>query len=225
MIESKIVDEHVENYIRSLLPKQHGLLGELELFASEEHVPIVQPEVAQYMKLLFQMKKPKRVLEIGTAIGYSASLMAYEMGCGCIDTIELNDTMFEKAQETFAKLKESVPDVQVNQYKGEAQEVLKTLEGPYDLIFIDAAKGHYKVFFDLCLPMLSENGIIVSDNVLYKGMIATDLYLIRRKITIVKRMRAFLKYISTHPELETSILSIGDGVAITLKKEAAHETR
>lgn len=225
MIESRIVDEHVEGYIRSLLPEATGLLQELEQFAETEHVPIVQPEVAQYLKMLFKLKKPKRVLEIGTAIGYSASLMAMEMGEGEIDTIELSDIMFDKAKETFGRLKEEVPNVTVNQHKGDAAEVLKTLEGPYDMIFIDAAKGHYKAFFDICLPMLSEEGLVVSDNVLYKGMIATDLYLVRRKITIVKRMRAYLKYISTHPELSTSILSIGDGVALTMKKEGPHETR
>lgn len=225
MIESKIVDEHVEAYIRGLVPEETGLLKELVDYAEAFHVPIVQPEVAQYLKVLFQMKKPKTVLEIGTAIGYSGSLMALAMREGTIETIELNEDMYQKANETFSALKTFAPNVEVIQHLGEAGEVLKNLNGTYDLIFIDAAKGHYQAFFDLCLPMLSEGGLIVSDNVLYKGMIATDLYRVRRKITIIKRMRAYLKYITSHPALETSILSIGDGVALTLKKEASHETR
>lgn len=220
MIESKIVDSHVEDYIRSLLPQATGLLGELELFAEEHHVPIVHPEVAQYLKVLFQMVKPKRVLEIGTAIGYSASLMAMSMPMGQIDTIELSESMAEKAEETFKKLKETVPSVSVVLHRGEGLSVLETLKNnTYDLIFIDAAKGHYQAFYDLCYPMLQSGGLIVSDNVLYKGMVATNLYLVRRKITIVKRMRKYLKHISNDPNVITSIVPIGDGLALSYKKE------
>ncbi|MGX8795518.1 O-methyltransferase [Fusibacter sp. JL298sf-3] len=218
MIESKIVDEHVETYIRALLPEATGLLGELELFAREAFVPIVHPEVAQYLRLMTQLRGPKRVLEIGTAIGYSASLMAMTMGRGTIDTIELSDTMAEKAAETFGRLKTMVPEVDVRLYKGEAQDVLRTLKGPYDMIFIDASKSHYREFLDLCLPMLGEDGVILSDNVLFKGMVATDAYVIKRKRTIVKRMREYLDYISEHPQLTTSVLPMGDGVAVTLKR-------
>lgn len=217
-IESKIVDPYVENYIKSLVPESMGLFHELEHYAERFQVPIIQKEVAQYLKVFLKWVKPKTVLEIGTAIGYSASLFAYEMENGHIDTIELSEGMAEIAAVTFQKLLEIRPDVSVRQWLGDAQEVLPKLENKYDMIFIDAAKGHYQAFLDLCLPRLNTGGVIISDNVLYKGMVATDAYLVKRKITIVKRMRKYLAFISNHPDLETTILPIGDGVAITYKK-------
>ncbi|MDH8677091.1 O-methyltransferase [Fusibacter bizertensis] len=218
MIESKIVDPYVESYIKALLPKEEGLLGTLEQYAQEHLVPIVQPEIAQYLKVFTQLVKPKSVLEIGTAIGYSGALFATVMQEGTIDTIELSEDMFAKAEETFDSLKKTVPGVAVTQHLGSAIEVIPTIEKKFDMIFIDAAKGHYKAFFDLCYPLLNEGGVIVSDNVLYKGMIATNLYLVRRKITIVKRMRKYLTFLSTHPELDTTVLPMGDGLAISIKK-------
>lgn len=218
MIESKIVDPHVETYIKTLLPIEKGLLGELEAYATQFNVPIVQPEIAQYLKVFFKIAKPRAVLEIGTAIGYSGALMALEMESGTIDTIELNEAMFAKAKETFNTLKGLAPLVTVTQHLGGASDVIPTLNKRFDLIFIDASKGHYREFFDLCYPMLNDGGVILSDNVLYKGMIATNLYLIRRKITIVKRMRKYLAFISEHPELETTVLPMGDGLAISYKK-------
>lgn len=220
-IESKIVDSYVENYIKSLIPENTGLLEELEIYAERFQVPIIQKEVAQYLKVLLKWVKPKCVLEIGTAIGYSASLIAHEMAGGQIDTIELSVGMSDIAAQTFEKLSCLKPNVLVTQFLGDAQEVIPTLENTYDLIFIDAAKGHYQAFLDLCLPKLNAGGMIISDNVLYKGMVATDAYLVKRKITIVKRMRNYLSYISNHPDLETTILPFGDGLAITYKKGGA----
>ncbi len=218
MIESKIVDPYVEAYIKELLPKEEGLLGTLEQYAQEHLVPIVQPEIAQYLKVFTKLVKPKSLLEIGTAIGYSGALFAIEMNEGTIDTIELNEDMYAKAKETFEQLKVVVPGIKVTQHLGSAVDVIPTIEKKFDMIFIDASKGHYKAFFDLCYPMLNDGGVIVSDNVLYKGMIATNLYLVRRKITIVKRMRKYLTFLSTHPELDTTVLPMGDGLAISIKK-------
>ncbi|MDW7659818.1 MAG: O-methyltransferase [Bacillota bacterium] len=220
MSDHNIVDEHVEHYIRTLLPKSTGLLGELERYAVENLVPIVQPEIAQYLKVLMKVQKPVRILEIGTAIGYSATLMAEQMDRGVIETIELKMEMVEKASETFEKLKLYKPDVEIIQHHGDAISILEQMNGEFDMIFIDASKGHYKAFFELCMPMLKPRGLIVSDNVLYKGMVATNLYLVRRKITIVKRMRTYLDFISNHPELDTTVLPMGDGLAISYKKEA-----
>ena len=220
MSDHNIVDEHVEHYIRTLLPKSSGLLGELESYAEEHKVPIVQPEIAQYLKVLMKVQRPARILEIGTAIGYSAALMAEQMDRGVIETIELKMEMVEKASETFEKLKLYKPDVEIIQHHGDAISVLEKMNGEFDMIFIDASKGHYKAFFELCMPMLKPRGLIVSDNVLYKGMVATNLYLVRRKITIVKRMRTYLDFISNHPKLDTTVLPMGDGMAISYKKEA-----
>ena len=223
-MEAKIVDTYVETYIRDLLPGQIPFLTVLEETATRDHVPIVQPEVAQLMKLLVAQYQPKRVLEIGAAIGYSGSLMAIEMKKGHIDTIELNEDTASRARQTFKTLKESgLTDTSVELHIGDAREVIETLnDAPYDLIFIDAAKGHYEAFLALIMPRLKVGGLIISDNVLFKGMVATDHYVIRRKITIVKRMRSYLKCISSHPELTTSVLSVGDGVALSLKKEKKH---
>jgi predicted O-methyltransferase YrrM len=220
MSDHNIVDEHVEHYIRTLLPKSSGLLGELERYADDHRVPIVQPEIAQYLKVLMKVHKPMRVLEIGTAIGYSATLMAEQMDKGVIETIELKKEMVTIAGETFEKLKLYKPNVDIIQHHGDAIGVLEKMDSKFDLIFIDASKGHYKAFFELCMPMLKPRGLIVSDNVLYKGMVATNLYLVRRKITIVKRMRTYLDFISNHPELDTTVLPMGDGMAISYKKEA-----
>ncbi|MBF4693695.1 O-methyltransferase [Fusibacter ferrireducens] len=222
-MESKIVDQYVEKYIRSLLPEHTGLLEELEAFAALHRVPIIHPEIAQYMKVFLGIVKPVRILEIGTAIGYSASIFATSMQSGHIDTIELNEVMAEKAKETFERLNESVPNVSVSIHLGDAKDVIKTLEGPYDMIFIDAAKGHYQTFFETAYDLLSETGVIVSDNVLYKGMVATNEYLVRRKITIVKRMRKYLEFITTHPNLETTVLTMGDGLAVSYKKGKTNE--
>ncbi len=220
MSDHNIVDEHVEHYIRTLLPKSSGLLGELERYADDHRVPIIQPEIAQYLKVLMKVHKPMRVLEIGTAIGYSATLMAEQMEKGVIETIELKKEMVSIAGETFEKLKLYKPNVDIIQHHGDAIGVLEKMDSKFDLIFIDASKGHYKAFFELCMPMLKPRGLIVSDNVLYKGMVATNLYLVRRKITIVKRMRTYLDFISNHPELDTTVLPMGDGMAISYKKEA-----
>lgn len=217
-MESKIVDPYVEAYIKKLLCQNNAHLSALEVYADEHHVPIIQPEIAQYLKVLFSIHQPKAILEIGTAIGYSGSLFAFEMKSGTIDTVELNEAMYEYAQTTFENLRQYVPDVQVTQHLGDAMEVIQNLDKQFDLIFIDAAKGHYKAFFDLCYPKLKEGGIIVSDNVLYKGMIATDEYAVKRKVTIIRRMRDYLDYIAHHPELETTIVPMGDGLAISYKK-------
>ncbi|GAU76954.1 O-methyltransferase [Fusibacter sp. 3D3] len=222
-MNAKIVDQHVECYVRSLLPEHTGLLKVLEQFAKLHNVPIIHPEIAQYMSVLLEIAKPTRILEIGTAIGYSASVFASHMKRGHIDTIELNAIMAEKARETFEDLNKSVPEVSLSIHLGDAKDVIKTLEGPYDMIFIDAAKGHYQTFFETAYDLLSKNGIIVSDNVLYKGMVATDDYIVKRKITIVKRMRKYLEFITTHPNLETTVLTMGDGLAISYKKGILNE--
>ncbi len=226
MITQHIVDEHVLNYIQGLLPEETGFLAELKDYGETHLVPIIQPEIAQYLKVFFSIARPKSVLELGTAIGYSACLMGTYMNEGTIDTIEINEEMAKLAEGHFERFEALHPKVKVTLHRGDGLEVIKTLNKSFDMIFIDAAKGHYKAFLELCMPMLNEGGVIVSDNVLYKGMVATNLYLVRRKITIVKRMRQYLTYISEHPELDTTILPMGDGLAISYKRRSTtRETR
>lgn len=211
-----INERSVEEYIRSLVPPRDDFLIQLEKYAEVNHVPIIHPEVAQLIRVLIKIVKPKKILEIGTAIGYSAIVMANAMeNCGKILSIEKRDDMIAIAEKN---IRDSGHSNMIEIIKGEAEKVLPDIDEKFDFIFIDAAKGQYMEFFPHCIRNLSDEGIILSDNVLYKGMVASDELVVRRKKTIVKRMRNFLDYITSDESLESSILPIGDGVAITLKR-------
>lgn len=208
--------EYINEYIRNTISKNKGLLAELESFAAEHHVPVVHPEVARLITVLGNLIKPERILEVGTAIGYSAILMSgFLKPGGRIDTIERYELMVERAR---SNIKKAGLEETVNVIAGDAFEVLRCLDKKYDLILLDAAKGQYSEFLPECLRMLNTGGLLISDNVLYKGMVATDELVLRRKKTIVKRMRDYLDSICSNDQLETSIIPIGDGVALSYKK-------
>jgi predicted O-methyltransferase YrrM len=208
--------EYIVEYIRKTIRKNDGILAELEAYAEENHVPVIQPEVASLLRLLGRLVRPGRILEIGTAIGYSSILLSdiLEPG-GRIDTIERYDLMVEKATEN---IKRAGLEKTISIIPGDAAEVLRCLDKQYDLIFLDAAKGQYPDFLPECLRMLRKGGLLVSDNVLYKGMVANDELVIRRKKTIVTRMRHYLDSLCQSEELDTSIIPIGDGVALSYKR-------
>lgn len=203
------------DYIRSILKPAEGLLGELEAYARERHVPIISPETAALLLVLGRLKKPSRVLEIGTAIGYSAIVMSrfLEQG-GRIDTIEHNEKYAEIAKRN---VKKAGLEKAINIITGEAEDVLKCLDRIYDMIFLDAAKGQYIELLEDCLRLLEKGGLLVSDNVLYKGMVAGAENTIRRKKTIVVRIRKYLEAICGDDRLESCIIPVGDGVAVTYK--------
>jgi len=208
--------ENVNDYIRSILKDSEGLLKELEQYAIEHGVPIVTPETAHLLSVLGRLTKPERILEIGTAIGYSTILLAKTLlPGGKMDTIERQEKMLVKAREN---IKKAGLEGVVNVIAGDAGEVLKCLDKQYDLIFLDAAKGQYPEFLPECLRMLKSGGLLISDNVLYKGMIANDELVVRRKKTIVNRMRTYLELLCNDPGLDTSILPVGDGVALSYKR-------
>jgi len=212
---SNIAHDYIEEYIRNLIPKREGLIAEMEQYATDNNVPIVEPEVAQFLKILIKTKNIKRILEVGTAIGYSASVMAEAAADDFqIVTIERDDTMYDLAVNN---IKKSGCENNIKIIKGDALEVLSGISEKFDLVFIDAAKGHYEHFLPYCLKALNLNGLIVADNVLFRGMVATNKLLIRRKITIVKRMRKYLDTISNMKELETVVLPISDGIALSVK--------
>lgn len=212
---SNITLPFVEEYIREILPTNKGLLGEMELYAEENHVPIVHKEVGVLLQVLTKTARVKKVLEVGTAIAYSTLLFCEAMGDdGHITTIERNAKRASLAKENIEKANKTN---NVKLIEGDATEILKNLEGKYDLIFLDGAKGHYKEFLTDCINLLNPGGILVSDNILYKGMVATDELVVRRQRTIVNRMRDYLQYICNHPQLDTSIIPIGDGLAISYK--------
>lgn len=214
MIDDSVNYEYIIRYLRDLLPKRNGIMGELEAFAKEYQVPISQPETMKLLEVLIRLGRVQSVLEVGCAIGYSAIGMA-EAGCEKIDTIEISADAARVARANFEKAGLSN---RIRLFEGDAKEVLPTLSGSYDMIFMDAAKAQYQGFFPHCMRLLKTGGLLVSDNVLYKGMTATDELLQHRKITIVKRLRQYLTMISQMPELETSVLPLGDGVALSVKK-------
>lgn len=208
--------DYINDYIRKTIKKNEGILAQLEDFANKNHVPIVQPEVAALLKVITLILKPKKVLEIGTAIGYSSILISTVLPKDAkIDTIDRYELMIERAK---TNIKKANLENTINIIYGDATEVLKMLDKKYDMIFLDAAKGQYPEFLPQCIRLLNDGGVLISDNILYKGMIANDELVVRRKKTIVTRLRSYLDHICNSEQLETSIIPIGDGIALSYKK-------
>ncbi len=213
MIDDNINYEYIIRYIRASLKKSGGLIEEMEEFAKRYEVPISQPETIKLIEILIKLGRISSILEVGSAIGYSAIRMA-RAGAKRIDTVEINPDAVRVARANIDKA--NLGD-NINVIHGDAKEVLTTMDGEYDMIFVDASKGQYNEFFPNCMRMLKSGGLLISDNVLYKGMTATDELVERRKITIVRRLRAYIDMLCSHPELETDILPLGDGVALSIK--------
>ena len=208
--------EYIIRYIRDTIPQSEGQLKEMEDFAKKNDVPISQPESIRMLEVLIKMMNAKNILEVGAAIGYSSIRMS-RANDASVTTIELSDEMADIAEKniSLAALKSKIKLI-----RGDAKEVLPAIEGEgiYDMIFVDAAKGQYMEFFPHCIRLLRHGGVLVSDNILYKGMTATDELVVRRKITIVRRLRAYLEMLKENRELSTAIIPIGDGVAISFKE-------
>lgn len=213
---SNITYDYMEDYIRGLINERTGTLKEMEAFARANGVPIVQPETAKFLEFMVTMKKPKRILELGTAIGFSAILM-YEAAGNNPDivTVERDENMIKLAKENLKRF--NLTDKIIIK-EGECLDVLETLDEPFDLIFMDAGKGHYNHFLPHCLRLLKEDGVIVADNVLFRGMVASKELVQRRKITIVKRMKKYLDMVSNDDDLVTSVIPMGDGIAVTTRR-------
>ena len=218
-----IVDQRLVTYINSLDKGNTPFLNELEMEALKNYVPIIRRETQSLLKVLLQIKRPSRILEVGTAVGFSALLMHTYGPEDCqITTIENYEKRIPIARENFRK---AGAEKQITLLEGDAQEVLKTLKEPYDFIFMDAAKGQYIRFFPEILRLLEAWGLLVSDNVLQGGDIIESHFAVeRRNRTIYKRMREYLSVLKNSEELETAILPLGDGVAISVKKAAGGES-
>lgn len=213
MIDDSINHEYIIRYIRSVLKKREGITAEMEQFAREHDVPISQPETVKLLELLVRISGARQILEVGCAIGYSAVCMA-QAGAEHIDTIELNSDAVRAAKRNIAAA--GFANV-IHVHEGDAKDILPMLDGEYDMVFIDAAKAQYNEFFGHCMRLLRHGGILASDNVLYKGMTATDELVLHRKRTIVKRLREYIDMLCGSPELETNILPLGDGIALSFK--------
>ena len=217
MAGEKINETYITEYLHSLFPQKDAFLSELEEYAEKFEVPIIHPEVRAFLEVMCRIHKPKRNLENGTAIGYTASVFAKQLPKdGRVITIERDPGMTQLALSNIEKA--GLDDV-IRVIEGEALEVLSCLDSKFDIIFIDAAKGYYNEFLELTLPLINDGGLIISDNVLYKGMTATDELVKRRQKTIVGRMRDYLTLLCEHKNLTTSVLPLGDGVAISYYSE------
>ncbi|MBQ7953149.1 MAG: O-methyltransferase [Clostridia bacterium] len=210
--EYNINYEYITRYIRRTMKKNEGLLAEMEEYARINEVPIAQPETAKLIENLILMSPSKKVLEIGSAIGYSSIIMA-NAGAD-VTTIERDENMFEPL---FSNIEKAGHKDNIYVHQGDALEILDTLKGQYDFVFVDAAKGQYLEFLPHCMRMLKVGGIMFSDNILYKGMVATDELYKRRKVTIIRRLRNYLDTICNMDELNTVIVPIGDGAAISYR--------
>ncbi len=211
-----IVDERMTAFINSLNPGNSMLLDEIEKEALEMHVPVIRKETQSFLKFLVKAGKPGRILEVGTAVGFSAILMSEYAPEECsVTTIEKYEKRIPLARQNFIR---AGREDRITLLEGDAMELLKGLEGPYDFIFMDAAKGQYIYYLPELLRMLSAGGILVSDNVLQDGNVIESRFAVeRRNRTIHARMRKYL-YMLTHcEELTTSILPIGDGVTVSIK--------
>ena len=211
-----IVDERCVSFINSLDPGNPDYLNEIEFYARKTNVPIIRTEMQSFLKLLLSIKKPLRILEVGTAIGFSALLMSEYAPKECmITTIEKYEKRIPIAQGNFEKAGKLN---QITLLTGDATDILKTLKEPYDFIFMDAAKGQYIHFLPDILRLLSQGGILVSDNVLQDGDIIESRYAVtRRNRTIHARMRDYLYELKHMDNLITSILPVGDGVTVSVK--------
>lgn len=210
-----IVYEYITDFLRRDIPPHDGILRDMEIYAEENSVPIVQPETAQFLEFLTFLKRPLRILEVGCAIGYSAVLMARGLTAGgSVTTIECDPEAAEKARGNIEKAGFSD---RINVLEGDAKQILPTLSGEYDMIFLDGPKAHYIYMLNDCVRLMKEGGVLVADNVLYKGMTADPEHVVRRKITIVKRLRHFIAAQLQHPELHAAVLPLGDGVTVAVK--------
>lgn len=212
-----IVDERLVTYINSLDTGNTGILDQIEKEAIDSYVPIIRKEMQTFLKLLLAMKKPARILEVGTAVGFSAILMAEYDPIPCrITTIENYEKRIPIARENFRR---AGKEEQITLLPGDAADILKTLEEPYDFIFMDAAKGQYIHFMPEILRLLGEDGVLVSDNVLQDGDIIESRFAVtRRNRTIHKRMRDYLYELTHNEELVTAVLPVGDGITVSTKR-------
>ena len=213
-----IVDERMVTYIHSLETPEEPIIEQIEQEAKETFVPIIRKETQSFLKVLLLMKKPVRVLEVGTAIGYSAILMSHYLPKdGRITTIEKYEKRIPIARENFSRA--AVAD-RITLLEGDALEIMKSLEEPFDFIFMDAAKGQYIHYLPEAIRLLAPEGVLMSDNVLQDGDVIESRFAVeRRNRTIHSRMREYLYELKNNERLQTSILPLGDGVALSIKKK------
>ena len=211
-------DERMDTYLQTLSRGLPPFLEDLEASALSERVPLIRKDTQDVIRMLLALHKPERILEIGTAVGFSAIFM-----CSCSDarlvTIENFPRRIREAEENIRK---SGFGDRITLLPGDAQAILPTLEGPFDLALLDAAQGQYGSFLPELLRLLRSGGLLITDNVLIGGDLIESHYAVeRRKRTIYKRMRMYLRELTGREDLVTSVLPVGDGLAVTVKNETS----
>lgn len=212
-----IVEPRIVSYINSLDMGNSDICNLIEKEALADNVPIIRKEMGNLLKVLLALKQPSKILEVGTAVGYSSILMSENMPKDCtITTIENYDKRIPVARNNFKRVgKEDV----ITLIEGDAMDILKTLDGEFDFVFIDAAKGQYLYYFTEIIKKMPKGGLLISDNVLQEGEIIQSKYSItRRNRTIHERMREYLYMLTHSEEVVTSIVPIGDGITLSVKQ-------
>lgn len=214
-----IVDERTVSFINSFDRGNPPFLNELEKYSKENNVPIIRKEMQSLLRFLLALNRPKSILEVGTAVGFSALLMKEYAPVSCrITTIEKYEKRIPAAKENFKK---AGMEKEITLLEGDAAQILKELNGSYDFIFMDAAKGQYIRFLPDIIRLMPEGGLLVSDNVLQDGDIIESRYAVeRRNRTIHSRMREYLYELTHNDVLETTILPVGDGATVSVKRTA-----
>ena len=202
--------EHIVNYLNNIYIDEDFL--DLKNCGNDNNIPIMKLETKEFLKQLVIIQKPKNILEIGTAIGYS-SLLFSKYTDASITTIEKSKKMYEIAKSNFKKYKKDINIINMD-----AKKALNNINQGFDFVFIDANKSHYEYYFNKALSLLNKNGIIVCDNILFRGQITNDNIINKRDITIVKNLRKFLSHITNLDDYVTSIIPIGDGISISTRR-------
>ncbi len=212
-----MLNEKLHSYIDGLIPARNLLLTEMERYASEHHVPIMELAGIETMLQLLRIQHTENILEVGTAIGYSALRMVTALPDAHVYTIERDNERIQVAKEF---IKRSEKGARITLIEGDALEVEEIIcdHAPFDAIFIDAAKGQYKKFFEIYEKYLSPDGIILTDNVLFKGLVAETEIESKRTRNLVKKINEFNHWLLNHSDYDSVILPVGDGIAISKRK-------
>lgn len=217
MMDRPVVDARLVDYMRTKQKPLTGQLGELEEDAHKRRVPIIPHETVVFLQFLLGQIKPKEILEIGAAIGFSSSLMAQYVGVGHVTTIDRFDLMIKEAKANYEKLGLTK---KVTLIEGDAAEVLPTLTGPYDFMFMDSAKSKYIAFLPECIRLLKVGGVLMVDDVFQGGTILDPVEDIPRKNrSIHRKLNQFLDVVMTHPDLTSSLVPLGDGILLITKEK------
>lgn len=212
--ENFVEYEHLEQFMSNLPQREYPLFQSMEQYAFENHVPIIKRDVAEYIRSYLMIHQPHRILEVGTAIGYSAIWMTDALGANChIDTLEIDANSVKIAENNIRRFGY---EKQIQIWQGDAAHILPEMNERYDFAFIDAAKGQYQVFWDLILPKMKPGGVILCDNILIRGLVSLPQEQVPKKQSAqVRKMKDFIRYLFEEERVHTLILPIGDGVSVS----------